>query len=309
MSARRIRIGTRGSALAQRQAEIVLERLRSIAPEREFQVVIVRTKGDEDQESPLTRGTVTGWFTSALQDALLRREIDIAVHSYKDLPTARPDGLLIAAVPARDDPRDALVSRSGRALRELPAGAVVGTGSPRREVQLRAINPALDVRPIRGNIDTRLAKLDRGEYDAVVVAYAALRRLGQAERAAQVFGPEEILPAPAQGALAAECRTDDDEVRALLEAIDDRQARLCVAAERAFLARLGAGCSFPAAAHAELFGSTLKLQALIAPGGEAIRGRVGGPAEAAPQLGRALAEELLARAEEQQAAHRRSEPH
>ena len=303
MTARVIRVGTRGSELAQRQAAIVLERLRRVAPSREFEVVIVRTKGDEDQESPLVQGSVTGWFTSALQEALLRGAIDVAVHSYKDLPTARPDGLLIAAVPAREDPRDALVSRDGRTLRELPRGAVVGTGSPRREVQLRAINPEVEVRPIRGNIDTRIAKMERGEYDAVVIAYAALLRLGQADRAAQVFGPEELLPAPAQGALAAECRAGDEEVRELLEAIDDREARLCVAAERAFLARLQAGCSFPAAAHAELYGSTVKLQGLIAPGGQVIRGKVGGPAVAGPQLGRALAEDLLARAPAQQPGH------
>ena len=201
----------------------------------------------------------------------------MAVHSYKDLPTARPEGLVIAAVPQRADPRDALVSRDGATLAGLPQGAVVGTSSPRRAAQAAALRPDLVLRPIRGNVDTRLAKVDAGEYDAAILAIAGLERLGLAERASHVFGFEEMLPAPAQGALAVECRRDDSETLRLVAAIDDRELRRLVSAERAFLAALEAGCDFPAAAYAESFGTTLKLHGLVAPEGVIVRSKVGGP--------------------------------
>ena len=224
----------------------------------------------------------------------------MAVHSYKDLPTARPEGLVIAAVPQRADPRDALVSRDGATLAGLPQGAVVGTSSPRRAAQTAALRPDLVLRPIRGNVDTRLAKVDAGEYDAAILAIAGLERLGLAERASHVFGFEEMLPAPAQGALAVECRRDDSETLRLLAAIDDRELRRLVSAERAFLAALEAGCDFPAAAYAESFGTTLKLHGLVAPEGVIVRSKVGGPISAGPGLGRALAKELLELAEQRQ---------
>ncbi|MCC6381184.1 MAG: hydroxymethylbilane synthase [Dehalococcoidia bacterium] len=289
-----LRLGTRGSKLALAQAGLVADRLRATHPGLEVVLITVTTAGDRDQKSALAEGV--GWFTAALQEAIRQGEVDFAVHSYKDLPTRRPEGLVLAAVPLRDDPRDALVSRRGHTLRQLPAGAVVGTSSPRREAQLRATRPDLDVRPMRGNVDTRLAKVAAGEYDATVLALAGLRRLGCDDRATEVFAVHDFLPAPAQGALAVECRADDAPTRALLAAVDDPLVRRAVTAERSFLAAIDAGCSFPAAAYAEHFGTTLKLHALLAPGGRIARSRTAGPAETAAALGRSLAAELMAMA-------------
>jgi hydroxymethylbilane synthase len=286
-----IRLGTRGSKLALAQSGLIADHLRRELPGLEVQIIEISTAGDRDQTTPLAEGV--GWFTTAIQEALQRGEVDIAVHSYKDLPTRRPDGLVIAAVPLREDPRDALVSREGKTLRELPAGAVVGTSSPRREAQLRELRRDLEIRPIRGNVDTRIAKTMAGEYDATVLALAGLKRLGRAEEVSHVFGFEEMLPAPAQGALAVECRLGDAATRELVMMIDDAPLRQSVAAERTFLATLEAGCSFPAAAHAEHFGSTLKLSALVARDGRIVRSKMAGPAETAGGLGRALAEELM----------------
>ena len=293
-----LRIGTRASRLALHQTELAAARLRAAWPDLAVEAVEIATAGDRDRTSPLTSGEGAGWFTSAIQEALLAGEVDVAVHSYKDLPTARPEGLVIAAVPERADPRDALVTRDGAGLAGLAAGAVVGTSSPRRAAQTAALRPDLELRPIRGNVETRLAKVDAGEYDATLLALAGLERLGLGERASHVFGFEEMLPAPAQGALAVECRRDDAETRRLLAAIDDGDLRRLVSAERAFLAALEAGCSYPAAAWAESFGTTLKLHGLVAPEGVIVRSKVGGPIGAGPGLGRALARELLALAEQ-----------
>ncbi|PFG72880.1 hydroxymethylbilane synthase [Tepidiforma thermophila] len=291
-----LRLGTRGSQLALAQARLVADRLEAAAPGLAVELVTIATAGDRDQSTPLAEGERPGWFTTAIQEALQRGEVDIAVHSLKDLPTRRPGGLVIAAVPLREDPRDALVSRTGAPLRDLPRGSVVGTGSPRREAQLRELRPDLDIRPIRGNVETRIRKVRDGEYDAAVVALAGLRRLGLETEAAEIFGLEEMLPAPGQGALAVECRADDARARDLLARVDDPAVRLAVTAERSFLAAIEGGCSFPAAAYAEHFGSTLKLHALVASGGRIIRSKMGGPAETAAGLGRQLAEDLLQRA-------------
>lgn len=291
-----LRLGTRGSQLALAQARLVADRLEAATPGLAVELVTIATAGDRDQATPLAAGERPGWFTTAIQEALQRGEVDIAVHSLKDLPTRRPQGLVIAAVPLREDPRDALVSRTGAPLRSLPPGAVVGTGSPRREAQLRELRPDLDIRPIRGNVETRIRKVREGEYDAAVVALAGLRRLGLEAEAAEIFGFEELLPAPGQGALAVECRADDARARGLLARIDDPAVRLAVTAERSFLAAIEGGCSFPAAAYAEHFGTTLKLHALVASGGRIVRSKMGGPAETAAGLGRQLAEELLQRA-------------
>ena len=291
-----LRLGTRGSSLALRQTELVADRLAAHQPGLAIETVTVATAGDRDQTTPLSRGEGAGWFTRAIQEALLRDEIDVAVHSYKDLPTARPAGLVIAAVPLRADPRDALVAREGLRLADLPPAAAIGTSSPRRAAQIRTLRPDIEVREIRGNVDTRLRKVDSGEYDAAVLALAGLERLGLAERATQVFGIDEIVPAPAQGALAVECRADDEATRGLLAAIDDAALRRRVAAERAFLAALEAGCDFPAAAYAEDFGTTLRLTGLVAPDGEVVRAKIGGPTETATGLGERLARDLLARA-------------
>jgi len=289
-----LRIGTRGSRLAMVQSEAVAALLRRAHPGLQVELLTITTAGDRDQSTPLPEGSGVGWFTTAIQDALQQDAIDVAVHSYKDLPTQRPEGLVIAAIPMREDPRDALVSRRGETLRGLPAGAVVGTSSPRREAQLREIRPDLDIRGIRGNVDSRIAKVDSGDYDATVLALAGLTRLGVAARANHVFGYEEMLPAPAQGALAVECRATDSTTREAVRAIDDPGLHLAVTAERAFLAALDGGCSFPAGAHAELFGSTLKLSAFVASDGRILRSKMAGQAETAAGLGRTLAEELMA---------------
>ena len=290
-----LRLGTRGSRMALIQSGVVADRLRAAHPGLEVELVEVVTRGDRDQSTPLQEGT--GWFTSALQDALLGNEVDFAVHSYKDLPTRRPAGLAIAAIPLRDDPRDALISASGRTLKQLPPGSVIGTSSPRREAQVLAIRPDVVVRPIRGNVDSRIRKVEAGEYDAIVVALAGLERLGVPDRAAEIFGVYDILPAPAQGALALECRSADTATRELLRAIDDPSLHPIVTAERSFLAAIDAGCSFPAAAYAEHFGSTVKLHAMVAPTGKIFRSKMAGPTETAAGLGRQLASELMGLAE------------
>jgi len=289
-----LRIGTRGSRLAMVQSEAVAALLRGAHAGLQVEIVTIATAGDRDQSTPLPEGSGVGWFTTAIQEVLQQSAIDIAVHSYKDLPTQRPEGLIIAAIPMREDPRDALVSRRGETLRGLRSGAVVGTSSPRREAQLREIRPDLDIRAIRGNVESRIAKVDDGDYDATVLALAGLTRLGVASRASHVFGYEEMLPAPAQGALAVECRGADTATREMLKAIDNPELRLAVTAERAFLAAIDGGCSFPAGAHAEHFGSTLKLSAFVASDGRILRSKMAGQADTAAGLGRTLAEELMA---------------
>jgi len=289
-----LRIGTRGSKLALIQSNLVADALMAAHPGLEIEMVTITTHGDADQASSLSSGEGQGWFTSAIQEALGKAEIDLAVHSYKDLPTKRPPGVMIAAVPEREDPRDALVSANGSSLRGLPSGAVIGTSSPRREAQVRELRPDIVMKPIRGNVDTRIAKVDAGEYDATVLAMAGLRRMGVAHRASHVFGFEELLPSPAQGALAVECRVTDRETRDLLAAIDHAETRAAVTAERTFLATIDAGCSFPAGAYAEQFGTTLKLHALVANNGRIVRSKMSGPVGTAAGLGKTLAEELMA---------------
>lgn len=243
-----LRLGTRGSALALAQsratADVISERFG-----RDVELVRIVTAGDRSSE-PVRRLGV-GVFVSALREALTAKEIDVAVHSYKDLPTAPADGLVIAAVPTREDPRDALVCRTGATLAELPEGARIGTGSPRRAAQLRALGRGLVPVELRGNLDTRLRRLSEGEFDAIVVARAGLLRLGLQDSVTEILDPLLMLPAPAQGALAIECREDDLELRELLGRLDDPASRAAVTAERALLAALDAGCSAPVGALAE----------------------------------------------------------
>jgi hydroxymethylbilane synthase len=244
-----LRLGTRGSALALAQSNHVATALTARLGER-IELVEITTAGD--RSTAPVRGLGVGVFVSALRDALLAKEIDLAVHSYKDLPTAPADGLTIAAVPARADPRDALVAAAGRTLAELPAGALVGTGAPRRVAQLLALGHGLRPVAVRGNVDTRLGKLAAGQFDAVVLARAGLVRLGRADAITEILDPLLMLPAPAQGALAVECREDDVDLREHLAVVDDGMTRAAVTAERALLAALEAGCSAPVAALAEV---------------------------------------------------------
>ena len=294
---RMLRLGTRGSALALAQsghvAATVIAELN-----RQVELVTVQTEGDVNSAAIAQIGG-TGVFVTALRDALLAGEVDLAVHSYKDLPTAAAPGLVIAAVPVREDPRDVLVARDGLTIGELPAGARIGTGSPRRTAQLLGLGLGLDVVPIRGNVDTRIGKVRSGELDAVVLARAGLQRLGRLEEATEVIDPLTMLPAPAQGALAIECRADDDELVRLLAALDDEDTRTAVAAERALLAALEAGCTSPVGALAQVAegddGPELYLRGLVAAvdGTDAVRLSATGPTSEAVEVGRRLAAELL----------------
>jgi hydroxymethylbilane synthase len=288
-----MRLGTRGSALALAQSRQVAQAIQERTGHG-VELVEIVTSGDRSSAPVAQLGV--GVFVSALRDALLAKEIDVAVHSYKDLPTAPADGLVIAAVPPREDPRDALVARGGLTLAQLPPGARVGTGAVRRIAQLRALGLPIETVPIRGNVDTRLRKVFEGEFDAVVLARAGLARLGRAHEASEIIDPALMLPAPAQGALAIECRSDDPDRFDVLSTLDDPETRAAVAAERALLATLEAGCSAPVAGLAEATGDGeihLRGAVLTLDGRFAVRlSRTGTPADAA-SLGRLLAEDLL----------------
>lgn len=268
---------------------------------RPVEVVGITTFGDVSR-AQLTQIGGTGVFVSALRESLLSGEVDFAVHSLKDLPTAQPDGISLAAVPPRDDPRDALIARDGAKLADLPRGARIGTGSPRRAAQLKLLRGDLRPVPIRGNANTRLDKVTTGEMDAVVLAYAGLGRIAYLDAITQIFEPEEMLPAPGQGALAVECRAADSELVELLAAVDDAPTRAAAAAERTLLAALEAGCSAPVGAHATLTGTTLYLVGAVfggdstaADGGvRMLRERAAGAPEDAERLGRELAARMLA---------------
>jgi hydroxymethylbilane synthase len=301
---RTIRIGTRGSALALAQTGIIADALRRAG--EHVEIVKVSTPGDRSH-APIAEIGV-GVFTSALRDALLNKQVDVAIHSYKDLPTAPQPGIVLAAVPVREDPRDALIARDGLTLGELPQGSTVGTGSQRRTAQLRALGLGLEIVPIRGNIDTRLRKVTDGELDAVVLARAGLARLGRAGEITETLDPIQMLPAPAQGALAVECRVDDVDIEHLLRStVDEPATRAAVTAERAMLAALEAGCSAPVGALAEVVedldaeGSVLERISLrgVAAAGldgesvELIRASAVADKSEAERLGRELAAELL----------------
>ncbi len=239
------------------------ELLAATAPEIRLEVREIRTEGDRSA-APLSEIGGLGVFTKAIEDALLAGEVDIAVHSLKDLPPLLTDGLVIAAVPQRADVRDALVARDGRRLADLPPGARIGTGSERRAVQLRALRSDVVPVEIRGNVDTRIRKVEDGEYDAAVLAMAGLTRLGVEAKATHVFSVEEMLPAAGQGALAVEVRADDQQTLAIAKSIEHRATRAAVEAERAFLARLGAGCRMPVGAYAHVACGELRVEAMIA---------------------------------------------
>ena len=289
-------VGTRGSRLALRQTELVVQALRTHHPELQFQVREVRTEGDRRAQDSLSNIGGQGVFVKELEATLLRREVDLAVHSLKDVPTELTPGLTLAAIPQRGDPRDALVSRDGATLATLPTGARVGTGSARRAVQLRALRPELTPVDIRGNVDTRIRKADEGEVDAVVLAAAGLERLGLLERAAELLSPDAMLPAVGQGALAIEARADDAQLLGLLAAVDHRETRLACEAERAFLGRLGGGCRLPFGALAVVEGETVRARGFISDleGAQSFRTEVSGPAAEAESVGVRLAEALLA---------------
>ncbi|WP_090046344.1 hydroxymethylbilane synthase [Lentzea fradiae] len=297
---RTLRMGTRGSALALAQTGTVADALRAAGAEVE--IVVVKTPGDLS-DAPIAQIGI-GVFTSALRDALARGEIDVAVHSYKDLPTAQDPRLVLAAVPQREDPRDALVARDGLTLGELLPGSKVGTGSPRRAAQLEALGLGLDIVPLRGNVDSRIGRVRSGELDAVVLARAGISRLGRADEITETLEPIQMLPAPAQGALAVECRVGDVDTEHLIQStLDDSASRAAVTAERAMLAALEAGCSAPVGALADVVEDLddegkvvyrLSLRGVAAtPENDLLRASATGDLTEAEGLGRALAAELL----------------
>ena len=287
-----LRLGTRKSPMAMIQAGHVAELIRQRTG-ASVELVGLTSFGDVTRVNLPDIGG-TGVFVSALREGLLGGDVDLAVHSLKDLPTAALPQVALAAVPARDDPRDALIGRDGAKLADLPPGAVIGTGSPRRAAQLLLLRPDVRPVPIRGNADTRLKKVTSGEVDAVVLAYSGLARLGELDRVSQVFEPDEMLPAPGQGALAVECRADAADLVRLLAQVDEPGSRAAVTAERTVLAELQAGCSAPLGAYAAGTG-VMHLTAIVVAedGGTAVRASRSGPSSRAEELGRDVAAELL----------------
>lgn len=291
-----LKVGTRGSQLALVQTDLVIAALQQANPELRVERVIIRTEGDRRRRASLLTIGGQGVFTRELEIALLDGEIDIAVHSLKDLPSRLPDGLQLAATPPRADVRDVLITRDGTRLSDLPAGATVGTGSLRRRAQLLAHRPDLLMKDIRGNVDTRLGKLERADYDSIILAAAGLRRLGWLERVkGELLDAELMLPAPAQGTLGLECRVDDQFTQDALATINDPITLATARAERAVLRRFGAGCRLPLAALATIKDKQLILQARVlhASGEIAFNATTMGRLADAAKLGQEAAEELV----------------
>lgn len=291
-----LKIATRQSPLALWQANYVKNRLQQLYPDLTIELVPMVTKGDVILDSPLAKIGGKGLFVKELENALLTKEADIAVHSMKDVPMQFPEGLGLAVICQREDPRDAFVSHSYRTFAELPQGAVIGTSSLRRQCQLKALRPDLDIRSLRGNVGTRLSKLDNGDYDAIILASAGLIRLGLADRIASFIDVEQSLPAAGQGAVGIECRTDDAQVQALLAPLADAETTYCVLAERAMNNHLQGGCQVPIGGYAVLQQGQLYLRALVGDidGSRIIRAEGKSAVENAEVLGVKIAEQLLA---------------
>lgn len=291
-----LRIATRKSALALWQAEFVKAELERFHPDLTVELVPMSTQGDIILDTPLAKIGGKGLFVKELEQAMLDGRADIAVHSMKDVPVEFPEGLELNTICEREDPRDAFVSNKYKSLDELPQGAVVGTSSLRRQCQVRALRPDLDIRDLRGNVNTRLAKLDNGDYDAIILAAAGLLRLEMPERIADFIEPETSLPANGQGAVGIECRSDDERVKALLAPLEHTETRIRVLAERAMNRRLEGGCQVPIGAYALVNGEQVHIRGLVGAvdGSEILRDEVSGSVENAEQLGIQLAEQLLA---------------
>lgn len=291
----KLTIGSRGSRLALWQATWVQQQLQAAGHNAEIQ--IIKTSGDKLASVPLTSSGNKGLFTKEIEEALLAKQIDVAVHSLKDLPTEQPEGLLIAAIPEREDPRDVFVSKSGQPFEDLPQRARVGTSSLRRQSQLLALRRDLEIVSMRGNVDTRLRKLDENQCDALVLAAAGLKRLGFESRITGWFSDDQMCPAVGQGALAIQVRITDHEARKTVEALDHSPSHCAVRAERAMLRMLGGGCMVPIAGHARVNGSELRLTGIVADpsGAKVIRADATGSANDPESLGGRVAEELLGR--------------
>ena len=295
-----LRIGTRGSPLALAQAHQLRERLAAAhaVPTERIQLQVIRTSGDRIQDRPLSEVGGKGLFTKEIEDALLAGSIDLAVHSAKDMPTLLPQGLMLAAYLPREDVRDAFISRKAKTLRDLPRAAVVGTASLRRQAMVKRLRPDLKVVTLRGNVQTRLRKLDEGEVDATLLALAGLKRLGLTAHATSLLETEEFLPAVGQGAITIETRQDDSTTRKLLAAVNDPETEIALAAERAFLTVLDGSCRTPIAGHARLTGGELLFRGLIArpDGSESLETSRRGRPEDAARLGADAGNELKSRA-------------
>jgi hydroxymethylbilane synthase len=296
----KVKIGTRGSQLALWQAHWVKSQIEKHHPGIEVEITIISTKGDRvlDVSLPKLGEQGKGLFTKELEDAIFERRVDLAVHSLKDLPTELPDGLGIGAICEREDVCDALVARASvKSFAALPCRSVIGTSSLRRQAQLCRARPDLVIEPVRGNVDTRLRKLDEGSFDAIVLAAAGLNRLGHADRITEYFSEDFMLPAVGQGALAIETRADDAVVNEIVNSLDHQATRLACSAERAFLKGLGGGCLVPIAAHAKIEAGLIDLAGLVASpdGSEALYDRQTGPSSDAEAIGQRLADEMLSR--------------
>ena len=296
MAARTLKIATRKSPLALWQANFVKDRLEALHPDLQVELVPMSTQGDKILDTPLAKVGGKGLFDKELETAMLEGRADIAVHSMKDVPVEFPDGLGLHTICEREDPRDAFVSNHFNQIGELPQGAVVGTSSLRRQCQLRAARPDLVIRDLRGNVNTRLAKLDAGEYDAIILAAAGLKRLEMAHRIAAFIEPEQSLPANGQGAVGIECRLDDHELHALLAPLEHPETRIRVLTERAMNRALQGGCQVPIGAYALVQGEEVWLRGLVGSpdGSRVIRDEIRGPLAEGEALGHTLAQRLLA---------------
>ena len=292
-----LRIATRKSQLALWQAEYVRDVLLQYHPDLQVELVKMTTEGDRILDTPLAKVGGKGLFVKELETGLLNGDADIAVHSMKDVPVELPEGLHLAVICPREDPRDAFISNAYTLFEDLPKGARLGTSSLRRQCQLAAQRPDLNIIDLRGNVNTRLQKLDNGDYDAIILAAAGLKRLGMEDRITQTLSPEVSLPAIGQGAVGIECRQNDDWVNELLAPLNDRDTAIRVRAERALNHRLQGGCQVPIAGYAELSHGVILLRGLVGTvdGSEIIHGEIAGQPEDAEYLGRVLAEDLLSR--------------
>lgn len=295
MTSKELRIGTRGSQLALYQANWVKERLVQTHPPLKVTLITIKTTGDKIQDAPLAKIGGKGLFVKEIEEALIQKRIDLAVHSIKDVPTELPDGLHLSAITKREDPRDVFISKDGTLLKDLPQRAKIGTGSLRRQAQLLHFREDFELIPLRGNLDTRLKKLERMNLDGIVLAMAGVKRLGLEARITQIIPTEISLPAIGQGALGIETRKGDREVEEQIYFLDDPESAIAVSAERAFLKRLGGGCQVPIAAFAKLVDSNLWIDGLVGTvdGRRLVRHHLEGPLEKAESLGTELAEILL----------------
>ncbi|TYO99316.1 hydroxymethylbilane synthase [Geothermobacter ehrlichii] len=298
MAKKKLKIGTRASQLALWQANWVRQQLENRYPDLEVELVKIKTQGDKILDVPLAMVGGKGLFVKEIEEAMLRGEVDIAVHSMKDVPTVFPDGLDLRCITAREDVRDICILKPGyKSFRDLPPGARIGTSSLRRKAQLLQLRPDFRMVDIRGNVETRIRKLTEEDLDAVVLAAAGMKRLGFAEQISEYLPVDISLPAIGQGALGLESRIDDDETNALIDFFNEPATAAAVTAERALLARLEGGCQVPIAAYATVEGQTMTLRGLVASvdGAEVIRGEISGPSGEATRLGTALADDLILR--------------